>query len=189
MRSNGCPNQPRPERAGQTHLGLGRHPLRADPGGNHLRHELQAHARTRLETGLPARAPRHGCLRSRAVPRLQAPRLAITGSEHQGNRRGTPCWPRPGSAFAAAGTVVTEINNPTNAPDLAEVAPRYQLRRRGSRPSRTRRQAANRSWSSVVLRSASILDKAEKPLVPGGEDRSRHSGQNPSTSALRAALA
>ena len=62
---------------GQTHLRLGRHPLRANPGGHHLRHELQAHARARLETGLPARTPRDGCPRSRAVPGLQAPRLAL----------------------------------------------------------------------------------------------------------------
>ncbi len=77
----------RPERRGEAHLGLGRHPLRADADRDDLRHELPPHADP-LARGLPAGARPDGRHVGHALPALPAARLDLSDPA---GARGRPC--------------------------------------------------------------------------------------------------
>src|SRR5262249_27542155 len=86
-------DEPRAERGGQEDLGLGRHLLRADPGGNDLRHELQGHAGAALGGRLSLRHRADGRPVVRALARLQAPRLALSRGARRGRGQDEPTRP------------------------------------------------------------------------------------------------
>ncbi|CAA9468235.1 MAG: Magnesium and cobalt transport protein CorA, partial [uncultured Solirubrobacteraceae bacterium] len=67
----------RPERGDQEDLRLGGHPLRADAGRNHLRHELPQHARARLALRLSVRAGADAAGLRDPASRLQPARLDL----------------------------------------------------------------------------------------------------------------